>query len=330
MSDSPRIVVAGAGAIGCYVGARLLAAGHDVTFLGRARLGAEIEQHGLTVSDFHGPSSHIERPAFKTDPSCLAGADIVLVAVKSAATAAIAADIARHAPTATVISLQNGISNPETLRDALPQADVRAAIVPFNVVQTGPGAFHQSTSGDILLEDPVSTLAKTLSVPGLAVHATKDILPAQWGKLRVNLNNALNALSGLAQLEQLKNRAWRVLLAAQMRETLNVLKAAGITPARFTAAPPTLVPHILRLPTLLFRRIAKAMLTIDPTARSSMQDDLTRNRLTEIDALQGEVQRLAGEHGIETPTIDRVVRAIRAAEAANAGPPGLDPAALRG
>ena len=48
MSDGPRIVVAGAGAIGCFIGGLLAGAGHSVTLLARPRIQAEIRTHGLT------------------------------------------------------------------------------------------------------------------------------------------------------------------------------------------------------------------------------------------------------------------------------------------
>ena len=329
MSSDPRIVVAGAGAIGCYVGGRLLQAGLRVAFLGRDRIVKDLCEHGLTISDFQTAPAQVGTVEASTDPALLNGADIVLVAVKSAATAEIAQTIAAHAPTACVVSLQNGISNPDVLRAVLPKADVRGGVVAFNVVELGPGRFHQASSGGIDVEDGGGALAAEMSSPALAWAAHADLGPIQWGKLLVNLNNALNALSGETLLTQLQKRDWRRLLAAQMAETLAVLKAAGITPARFTAAPPALVPSILRLPTPLFARLAKAMLTIDPQARSSMQDDLRQGRLTEIDSLQGEVQRLGQAKGVKTPVIDQVVHAIRAAETARKGPPGLNPTDLR-
>lgn len=325
MSDHPRIVVAGAGAIGCYVGGLLAADGRDVYLLGRSGLGEELAQNGLTLTDFDGAKTHVAAMAFETDPKCLSGAEVVLVAVKSAATAEIAGHIAEYAPSATVVSLQNGISNADTLRAALPDADVRGAVVAFNVAKTKAGTFHQGTSGGITIEAGTSDLSGLLTTPHLATTNTDDIVGVQWGKLLVNLNNALNALSGVTLLEQLKTHAWRRILAAQMTETLAVLKAANIAPAKFSPVAPQIVPHILRLPNPLFTRIAKAMLTIDPHARSSMQDDLTAGRLTEIDALQGEVLRLAAQLGIACPTIERVTQAIRAAEQANSGLPNLRP-----
>ena len=330
MSDPKAIVVAGAGAVGCYVGGRLLEAGHNVTFLGRNAHGDEIARNGLKVSGVDAPPTILLDINWQSDPACLAKAEIVLVAVKSRSTLEMAEQIARYAPRATVISLQNGISNPDMLRAACPEADVRAAIVEFNVIHAGEGQFRKATSGDIEIEDGPGGIDRFLSVPGSRFAATRDIRAAQWGKLLVNLNNALNALSGLPLREQLADRRWRRLLAAQIDETREVLTIAGIRPKRFTPLPTRLVPSVLRLPTPLFRRIAKAMLTIDKYARSSMQDDLRLGRSTEIDALQGEVLKLAAQYGLDCPTIARIVAAIRAAEAARAGSPGLDPATLQG
>ena len=328
MALGTRIVVAGAGTIGAYVGGWLIQAGKPVTLLGRSRLADEISEHGLTVSDYEGRNAHLDQPDYSLDPACLTGADVVLVAVKSAATAEVGGLIAQYAPNATVISLQNGVSNPDVLRAHAPEADVRGAVVPFNVVQSGPGAFHRASSGEIVIEDLSGFWSNMLSVPGMAMHPTHDIQAQQWGKLLVNLNNALNALSGLPLLEQLHDRRWRCVLADQMAETLAVLQRAGIKPARFTAVPPPLVPPLLRLPNSVFTRLAKQMLTIDPTARSSMQDDLRLGRKTEIASLQGEVVKLAHAQGQSCPVIERVTRAILAAEQAGNGPPGITAEAL--
>ena len=88
------------------------------------------------------------------DPAAaLAGADLVLVCVKSGDTETMGHLIAAHAPAnAQVISLQNGVANAACLRDVLPGWDVRAGMVPFNVVSDAPGRYHRATSGDILVE----------------------------------------------------------------------------------------------------------------------------------------------------------------------------------
>jgi 2-dehydropantoate 2-reductase len=329
LSPEPRPVIgiAGAGAIGLFVGGRLRQAGFDVRFLARPRLCAAVAEAGLTLTDYEGRADRLTGLTLSEDPAVLEDAGLVLVTVKSAATAEMARLIAQYAPEAApVISLQNGVTNRAALAEALPGRDVRSGMVPFNVTQTGPAGFHRGTSGAIVIEagKPLPSLA----VAGLDWEETRDFEAVAWGKLLVNLNNALNALSGLPLLEQLQDRAWRRLMAAQMEEAMAVLAKAGITPARFTAAPPRLVPHILRLPTWAFRRLAAQMLTIDPKARSSMWEDLSQGRKTEIDALQGAVLALAARRGIDCPVMERVAEAVRAAETAGAGSPGLRPADL--
>lgn len=59
-----------------------------------------------------------------------------------------------------------------------------------------------------------------------------NIEAVQWGKLLINLGNAINALSDLPLLTQLQDRAWRQLMADQMAEALRILSTAGIKPGK--------------------------------------------------------------------------------------------------
>jgi 2-dehydropantoate 2-reductase len=106
---------------------------------------------------------------------------------------------------------------------------------------------------------------------------------------------------------------------------LAVLDKAGITPARIEGVSPGTIPRILRLPNWLFRRVARRMLAIDPQARSSMWEDLQRRRRTEIDYLQGAILALSAKTGTAAPVTKGIVRLVKDAEAARAGPPGLTP-----
>jgi 2-dehydropantoate 2-reductase len=332
---SLRIVIAGAGAIGCFCGGLWAAAGHSVTLLGRARVLQPIAQHGLTLTDFAGLHHDLEpqQLACSEDPAVLAGADLVVVSVKSGATAEIAQLIAQYArPNAPVLSFQNAMSNAALLAQMLPGRDVRAAMVPFNVVPVAASAdgafrpgYHRASSGEIKIAAGSGYLGRLLSVPGLPVGETSDIVGVQWGKLLINLNNALNALSGLPLMTQLQSRHWRRVMADQMSEALRVMHAAGLKPVSTTPLPVWMSPHILRLPDWAFTRIAAQMLTIDPKARSSMAQDLMQGRITEVDALQGEIQRLGLAHGVETPICDVVIQLIRQAERKKAGLPKLQP-----
>ncbi|WP_412555666.1 2-dehydropantoate 2-reductase [Shimia sp. MIT1388] len=325
--SAPRTVVAGAGSIGCFVGGMLARSGHDVTLLLRAGTAEEITQNGLTLTDFGGLDAALapDRFAMSTDPACLAAADIVLVTVKSGATEEMAAQIAAHAPEeAVVVSLQNGVENAARLREMLPGWDVRAGMVPFNVVWVGGGRFHRGTSGDIIIESGQGHIGRQLSVPDLHVHEHGDIAAVQWGKLLINLNNALNALSGLPLQAQIGDRGWRRLMAAQMTEALAVLRAADVAFQNPVAkVPMELVPRILRLPTWVFRLVAKTMLSIDPNARSSMWEDLEKGRGTEIDELQGKIVRLARRANVAAPINAGIAEMIREVEMLGAGAPNL-------
>ena len=113
-----------------------------------------------------------------------------------------------------------------------------------------------------------------------------------------------------------------------MREALGVLAAAKIRPAPIEGVPPRVMAFALRLPDALFRLAAKGMLSIDRRARSSMWEDLQAGRKTEIDYLQGEIVRLAVEHGLPAPLNRRVRDLIRQAETTKKGSPGLTPEAI--
>ncbi len=334
-----RIVVAGAGSVGCYVGGCLALAGRDVTLLLRPALADAIARHGLRVSDLDRADRTVAPAGVRlaTDPAAaFAEADIVLVTVKSGATEAMARLIAEHANSGvTVVSLQNGVGNVDVLLARLGgMARVVPGMVPFNVVQTLgqglPPRFHRATSGTVQMGAGVAGLREALAVKGVAVTESGDMAGVLWGKLLLNLNNALNALAGIPLAAELGDKRWRRLLARQIEEGLKVLKAAGVRPARIEGVPPGAVPRILRLPDWLFRRVAASMLAIDPEARSSMWEDLERRRSTEIDHLQGAILALAVKTGVRAPLTERIVRLIKEAETARAGSPGLTPEQVSG
>ena len=314
-----KIVVFGSGLIGTYVGASLRAAGADIVLIGRARMQQHILDHDLVLTDLHQRRTTLaatELP-FELTPERLAEADLVLVTVKSSATAEAAKIIGRHAkPHALVMSLQNGIGNATVLQTALQNNVVLAGMVPFNVVQTPDGRLHRGSDGDVMVQ------ASPLLTPWLSIFAAAslpllqrdDFLAVQWGKLLLNLNNSVNALSALPLKTQLSQRAYRRCLALLVDEALAALEGAGIEPARVTRIAPQRLPLLLRLPDFLFVRIAAQLLRIDPEARSSMAEDLQAGRSTEIDYLNGAVIALAAAHGGDAPANRRMVALVRRAE----------------
>ncbi len=327
-----KICIYGAGSIGCYVGGRLLAGGSDVTFIARERISTLLRTHGLTLSRFGGERWSVpsERVACATGCDAAAAADLVLVTVKSAATAAVAKELAGVLrPATVVISFQNGVGNADVLRTALPNNIVLEGMVPFNVIERAAGAWHQGTAGELEVRSApqLQPFAGDFERAGLPLVQHADMLPVQWAKLLLNLNNAINALSNRPLKEELAQRAYRRCLAMAQQEALALLARAGIKPARLTPVPPTWMPHFLSLPDGWFARLGRAMLTIDPLARSSMSDDLQAGRATEVDWINGEVVSLARRVGQRAPVNERLCELVHEAER-NATRPAWDGEAL--
>jgi len=315
------VLVMGAGSIGCYLGGALAGAGAEVTFVGRPRVLAALREHGLTISDLDGARIELAPSALRLEASVPANArpSLVLLAVKSGATAAAAAELGAALPAGTlVLSMQNGISNAAVAGAAAPTLRVLPGMVPYNVAEVGPGRYHRGTTGHLAAQDDreLRDWRAAFERAGLPLTLHADLRAIQWGKLLLNLNNPVNALSGLPLRDELLVRGYRQCLAALIDESRGVLARAGIEPAAVGAVKPALLGRLLRLPTPLFRVIAARMLRIDPKARSSMADDLQLGRPTEIDALCGAVVELAGEHGGDAPLNRRMVELVKSAPGA--------------
>jgi 2-dehydropantoate 2-reductase len=193
---------------------------------------------------------------------------------------------------------------------------VLAAMVPFNVTRKGD-AYHRASGGDLRVDaHPANAeLLAACARAQLAIEPRTDMPAVQWAKLVMNLNNAINALSGLPLKTELSDRVFRRCLAAAQREALDLLAAADQPVARLTPVPPRLMPTLLDTPDWAFSRLAKRIVAIDPHARSSMQEDLETGRPTEVDYLQGEVVTLAKRLGRRAPINQRLVELVREAEA---------------
>lgn len=310
-------MVLGAGSIGVYVGGSLAAAGADVTFVGRPRMLDEITAHGLRLTDLDGHDIRVEAGQFRTATEPSGDADLVLIAVKSADTESAARQLSGLLkPGTVVISLQNGIGNDAVIREVLPACVVLPGMVMFNVVHHPGGRFHRGTAGGVAIaDDPVlNRFAPVFGTSGLEVKRYPDLLPVQWAKLLLNLNNPINALSGRPLREELGNRDYRRCLALTQREALIAMDHARIRPARLTPLPPELMARLLTFPDALFQRVAGKVLAIDPVARSSMADDLAAGRKTEIAWLCGEIVSLGTMVGIPTPVNRRLIELVHRAE----------------
>ncbi len=315
-----KIAILGAGSIGGFVGGAWQAAGLEATFIGRKRIAGDVAEFGMTLSDQDGWEKTFapETIDFVITPEALADADLIALAVKSGATEEAGRQIADHSrPGTPVLSLQNGISNVDTLRGLLGERNrVIRGMVPYNVAYLGKGHFHKGVAGSLYAEDvPVMRdLAERVSGGPADIALSNAMAEIAWGKLLVNLNNAVNALSGLPLRAQLAQRDYRRVMAATLREGRQLLLQSGIRPANVAPIPSWLMPAILEAPNWLFDLLFMRKLKIDARARSSMADDLTEGRKTEIDYLNGELLALADRLGRPAPVNRAIVSLIRNAE----------------
>ncbi len=332
MGGGPKVAILGAGSVGCFVGGAWAAAGVPVTFIGRSKLSKDVDEHGLTLTDYSGWHAHLPpgEVDYRCGPEALEDAQLIALCVKSGDTAEAAGQISEYGtPGATVISFQNGVSNVDALEQGLGgRFEVGRGMVPYNVAYLGQGRFHKGVAGDLYSEKRAGArrLSEAVGDGPAELKLRDDMLAVAWGKLLINLNNAVNALSGRTLLEELRCHDYRRVVAASMNEGLNLLKRADIEPATVGPISPKALPRIINSPDWLFNNVFLKKWKIDAKARSSMADDLAAGRKTEIEYLNGELVRLA-ERLQRTAPINRAI--VSLVHEAEAGAEPLAPASLR-
>jgi 2-dehydropantoate 2-reductase len=318
-------IVVGTGAIGSYIGGCLATAGATVHFVGRKHSITALSEVGLRVTDLDGSDVLVPSKSFHLYESLAeiglevfkdsGTTPIILVCVKSGATEDVARDIERYCRVgSTVVSLQNGVENVARLKAIAISMQVLAGMVPYNVMLQSAAHSHRATAGTLFIERNAASLAflNDFIAAGLATELHSNMPEVQWGKLLLNLNNPINALSNLPLKSQLEDRNYRRVLAELQIEALKFLSLSGIEPAKVGKVAPRLLPKLLCIPNWLFVRIAGSMLKMDAKARSSMWVDLHAGRPTEIDDLCGAVVRLANKLGTVAPKNARVVELVKA------------------
>ena len=292
----PRIAVLGAGAVGCYFGGMLARAGAPVTLIGRPSHVGAITRHGLFFDGLLF-QQHIPVSA-STEISAVGGAEVVLFCVKTLNTEQAAKSLVPHlAPSAALISLQNGVDNVERIRSAA-EIDAFAAVVYVAAAMTAPGQVKHSGRGDLILGDlpgharedghrrrQLERIASLFVRAGVPCSISENVEGELWMKMIIN--SAYNAVSALgrAQYHRVGGNPWtRAVMVKVTEEALAVARAAGVR-----------LPEVNMVDAVL--KISESM----PNATSSTAQDLARGKPTEIDSLNGYLVRRGAEVGVATP-----------------------------
>lgn len=315
MTTPPRILVAGAGALGSVFGGFLRRAGFAVTLLGRAPHVDAVAARGLHIDGIWG-EHHVDGFSVATEVGDLAEPfDAILITVKSFDTSAIAESsrpLLRDDGFA--ISLQNGLGNVESVEAAFGPARTLGARVIFGAEIHRPGQVHVSVIAD---PNAVGSLDRRLDPRREAAalewarrfddagipSAYTDELPSRlWAK--VLYNAALNPLGALLGVHYgaLPERPESVAIMNDViEEAFQVAIADGAIFPWQTAAD-------------YRREFYDRLVPSTYHHRPSMLQDLEAGRRTEIAAINGEVIRRGAQYGIATPVNQTLIRLVHLRE----------------
>jgi 2-dehydropantoate 2-reductase len=314
-----RVAIYGAGAIGGFLGARLAAAGADVSLIARGAHLAAMRARGLTLIEAGAETTRPVRAA--EDPAELGPQDAVIVALKAhSAPAAAAAMRALFHDRTTVVWAVNGlpwwyfhrhggpfegrrieaVDPGGVLWEAIGPERVLGCVVYPAAEVAAPGVVRHIEGNRFPLGEPsgerterAERIAALLSAAGLRAPVRPRIRDELWVKLWGNLSfNPISALT-LATLDVIcTDPGTRAVARAMMREAQAIAEALGV-----------------RFPVDVERRIDGAAAV--GAHRTSMLQDLEAGRPMEIDALVTAVQELGRLTGLPTPAIDTVLALLR-------------------
>jgi 2-dehydropantoate 2-reductase len=309
-----KIVVAGAGAIGGYIGACLARAGQDVTLFARGPHLRAMQERGLRVV---GPEENFEvRPSLTGDLSSIGPADVVFLGVKAHSLTDLAPRLHPILGSDTaVVSTQNGLPwwyfqrhggtfDGWPLERVDPGGIVGKTLDPRRVVGSlayfattiaEPGVIHHIEGNRISLgeldgsrSDRCRQIADALGAGGLRAPITTRIRHEIWVKLLGNIAfNPISVLTGATLIEMVRHPDVSMLAREIMREAEAVANALGI-----------------ELPITIDQRMAGAEKV--GAHKTSMLQDLEAGRPMELEAVVGSVLEVAERLGIQTPAIRAV------------------------
>jgi 2-dehydropantoate 2-reductase len=289
-----KIVVMGSGGVGGYFGARLAAAGNDVTFVARGAHGEAMRKDGLRLDADLG-SLHLNPVQVVADARQVAAADAVMFTVKMRDTEAAAESLrGLAAGGASIFTFQNGVESGARLGrivgpDKVVEGAARIAAniaEPGVIKQIGDFAVLEFGEADGSASPRVGAFHAACTAAGITATVSDNISRTLWAKFAF-----LAPLSGLTALTRgpigpvRTTPASRALLGAAVHEAV----ALGV--ALNTGLEPEDAARTIKL----LDRVPAHMM-------ASMCHDLLAGKPIEIDGLSGAVARLAQEHGVTAPT----------------------------
>jgi 2-dehydropantoate 2-reductase len=287
-----QILIFGTGALATLFAARLSSAGIQVTISGTWKAALDsFQQNGAQIEGM--PTQHVEVIAsHEKHPSFMQS----LVLVKSGQTDEVAPDLLSYLEEGGLtLTLQNGLGNKEKLISTLGKDRVISGATTTGARLIAPGIVKMSGKRNIWIErhPRVDVLVNMLRKSKFHVHLVDDIQPFIWRKLIINCAiNPLTAILRVKNGELLEDQSARELLKLLVEETVQVSQAMNI-------------PLGINNPVKMVKKVAQE------TSKnlSSMLQDILRGVPTEIDAMNGEIIRIAEFYNLNVP-VNKLVYAV--------------------
>jgi 2-dehydropantoate 2-reductase len=288
-----RIAIVGSGGVGGYFGARLAAAGADVSFLARGAHLQAMRSKGLTITSFKG-DLHLPRVNATDDPAAIGPADIVLFTVKLYDTAAATRLLAPLiGPETAVIPLQNGVDGVDIVASAVSRPHTAGGTVYVAAVITEPGVIKHSALDHLIFGelDGVRTprlerLLDACKPAGFQATLSDNIQVDIWTKfVRLSVFSGMTAVTRCPIGPIFADPELFAMLKTAAREAMAVARAKGIP-----------------IPDTVIDDVERSYVALPPHMKSSLLEDLERGRRLELPWLSGAVVRIGKEVGVDTPT----------------------------
>jgi 2-dehydropantoate 2-reductase len=307
------MLIVGAGAVGTVLAGHLARRGSDDLALYAREKDRAAWAHTDEVR-VYAPDGKLRlgAPLPKLVPDLsLEGVEYLVLCVKFAALESLVQALRVRGPippSTTIVSTLNGVEALRLLRERLTGARIVPASIMFNAQQTGTLQAQLTTRAAVVLGgEPDEKLAGLFAAGGMKVqHVRGD--EGVWGKLLINLANAICAVTHTS-FDQLLTRApLRRAYAAVVEEAVAALDAAGIAYQWPMPVPPAAFSLLLRHGGRLPWWMARAKNGLRQGSYPSMVADVEHGRPTEVRQLNGEIVRVAAQHGLAAPRSARLVQ----------------------
>ena len=308
-----KILCFGAGAIGSYIAGSLALIGNPLIYVEQPQYIANLKENGVRIEDISGEMHHLKRfDAYGSAEEAFArhdDIDLIITAVKGFNTD----DVIRalkpfSARIPAILSLQNGVENEAKYADAFGEEKVIPCSICTAISRGEQGAIKVAKLRGMGIADthPICPLlVRECCEAGLKAELMKDGPAMKWSKMISNLlSNAASAIFNMTPAEVFSDPDCYELEIRQIRETLSVMKAMGISPVNIPGVPIKLLCFaVTSLPSFITKpALVKAVGGGRGSKMPSFYIDLHAGRKeSEVEFLNGAVVRYGRTYGIPTP-----------------------------